>query len=159
VCDSISIEERKTPTVLLVNDGFIIDATSASSNQGMPKMRVVPESVPCECSVYEEIESNINTVMDDVVAALTRPLSDDEKSPQNKAPVETARIVFSGAPEEVNRFFYRQGWGDGLPLAPPTEEAVKEMLTGTKTTKRVVLSTKLPSADCRFLPVNISPSQ
>ncbi|MBN1255509.1 MAG: hypothetical protein JXA50_09580 [Deltaproteobacteria bacterium] len=97
----------------------------------MPKVRVVPESVPCECSVYEEIENNINTVMDDVVAALTRPLSEDEKSPQTKAPEETARIVFSGVTDEVNRFFYRQGWGDGLPLIPPTEEAVKEMLTGT----------------------------
>ena len=33
--------------------------------------------------------------------------------------------------EEVNDLFYRRGWGDGLPIIPPTLERVKEMLKGT----------------------------
>jgi hypothetical protein len=33
--------------------------------------------------------------------------------------------------EEVNRFFYTNGWTDGLPIVPPTEKAVAEMMTGT----------------------------
>jgi len=31
----------------------------------------------------------------------------------------------------VNNEFTKKGWGDGLPLVPPTEENVKKMLTGT----------------------------
>jgi hypothetical protein len=39
--------------------------------------------------------------------------------------------VFSGDLQEVQRFFYKRGWTDGLPILPPTREAVDEMLTGT----------------------------
>ncbi len=32
---------------------------------------------------------------------------------------------------EINELFYKRGWGDGLPIVPPTAERVKEMLRGT----------------------------
>ena len=41
------------------------------------------------------------------------------------------RIVYKGSYEEANSFFYRRGWTDGLPIVPPTEEAVAEIMTGT----------------------------
>ncbi len=69
--------------------------------------------------------------MDDIIAALTRPLTAEEKPPRKKEAEKTSRIVFQGNLEEVNHFFYRKGWADGLPVIPPTEEAVAEMLTGT----------------------------
>ena len=31
----------------------------------------------------------------------------------------------------MNQFYYRKGWTDGLPIFPPTEEAVAEMMKGT----------------------------
>ena len=128
--DSISIEKRNTPTATLINTGFRTDAQSASGLKGMPGLRTIPESVACECSVQTEIETGVNQIMTDVVAALTRPLSpreQDTRAPQR----EFTRIVFSGDSNEINRFFYRRGWSDGLPLVPPTEEAVAEMLEGT----------------------------
>ena len=33
--------------------------------------------------------------------------------------------------EAVNNFFLEKGWSDGLPIIPPTKEAVEEMLAGT----------------------------
>ena len=44
---------------------------------------------------------------------------------------KTSKIVFTGNLEEVNRFIYKSGWSYGMPVMPPTQEAVKEMLTGT----------------------------
>jgi len=79
----------------------------------------------------EEIEAGVGAVMDDIVTALTKPLTDEEKSPEPKEVENLPRIVFKGNLEEVNRFFYKRGWTDGLPIIPPTEEAVREMLTGT----------------------------
>jgi len=120
----------QTPTATLINTGFRTDAQSASGLKGMPGLRSVAETVACECSVLREINDGINQVMNDVVAALTKPLSareQDTRPPQR----ETARIVISGDLSEVNRFFYRRGWSDGLPLVPPTEAAVAEMLQGT----------------------------
>ncbi len=105
------------------------DGRSAASNKGMPHVRIVPETVPCESSVMEETEGAIAQVMDSIVAALTSPLTEDEGSPKPIDKEKPSRIVFSGSFEEVNRYFYKRGWGDGLPLMPPTEEAVKEMLS------------------------------
>jgi len=79
----------------------------------------------------EEIEAGVGAAMDDIVAALTQPLTAEEESPKLKEVEKLPRAVFKGNLEEVNRFFYKRGWADGLPIIPPTEEAVKEMLTGT----------------------------
>ena len=74
----------------------------------------------------------ISGVIDEIVAALTRPLTAEEEVSQSpKESEKPARIIFKGNLEEVNRFFYKRGWTDGLPIIPPTEEAVAEMLTGT----------------------------
>jgi hypothetical protein len=54
-------------------------------------------------------------------------------SPQEE--VETAingeedRVEVRGGMEEVNELFHEQGWTDGLPIIPPTEENVRAMLS------------------------------
>jgi hypothetical protein len=129
--------------VLLANKGFVTDAHSAASSKGMPGIRVIGESVACESTVKSEIEEGIAAVMKDVVEALTSPLSAEEKSPKQqtgKAP----RVAFKGTLQEVNRFYYSKGWTDGLPIIPPTEEAVAEMLTGTDLPRDHVVATLIP---------------
>ncbi len=126
----MAIEKLGTPVVVLVNTGFVNDAHSAASGKGLPSVRIVPEPVLCESNIAEDIASGISSVMDDIVAGLTRPLTPGEASPQ-KETENLSRLVFKGSLSEVNRFFYRRGWTDGLPIIPPTEEAVAEMLTGT----------------------------
>jgi hypothetical protein len=131
VYDAIFIEEHGIPSVPFVFEYFQNDAMSAASSRGMPVVRIVPEAIVSECTVVETINSAITAVFDDMVAALTRPLTADEKSPQPREPENPPRIIFKGNLEEVNRFFYQRGWTDGLPVIPPTEAAVAEMLTGT----------------------------
>jgi len=116
--------------VLLANRGFVNDAHSAASGKGMPGVRVLGTSIACESTVAEDIKSGIDKVFDEIIAELTRPLTEEEKSP--RADVETPpRIAFKGTYEDVNQFFYRKGWGDGLPVVPPSEAAVEEMMKGT----------------------------
>jgi hypothetical protein len=116
--------------VLLANNGFVNDAHSAASGKGMPGIRVLGTSIACESTVTEDIRNGIDGVLDEMIGALTRPLTEEEKSP--RVDIETPpRIAFKGTNEEVNQFFYRKGWGDGLPLVPPSEAAVKEMMKGT----------------------------
>ena len=129
--DAIVAEDLGKPAVPLCNHGFVTDARSAGSGRGMPGLRVVPEKIPSECTVLEEIEEGINSeVLDNIVASLTKPLSADEKSPK-KEEQKFSRIVFKGNLKEVNRFYYKRGWTDGFPIIPPTEEEVVEMMTGT----------------------------
>jgi len=131
VYDAVFIEGMNKPTATLLNEFFVNDAQSAAINKGMPGVRIVPEPVIPECTVMEEIEAGVTGVMDNIVAALTRPLTAEEKSPKPKPVEKPSRIIFKGSLQEVNRFFYQRGWADGLPIIPPTEEAVAEMLTGT----------------------------
>lgn len=116
--------------MLLANEGFVMDARSAASSRGVPGIRILGTPIPCETNEKTEIEKGVADAMESMVSALTRPLSADEKSPQPR--VEKApRIAFAGGYEAVNRYFYRNGWTDGLAIAPPTEKAVAEMMTGT----------------------------
>jgi hypothetical protein len=124
------LEDFGKPVVLLANNGFVADAQSAASSKGMPGVRIIGESVACESTVKSEIEEGISAVMKDVVEALTRPLSAEEKSPKQSTG-KTPRVAFKGSLQDVNQFYYRKGWTDGLPIIPPTAEAVAEMLTGT----------------------------
>ena len=76
------------------------------------------------------IPQKVAAVLDKIIAAATSPLAPEEKSP--KIPAQNLpRIVHKGSLEEINEFFYKQGWAYGMPIMPPTEEAVKEMLKGT----------------------------
>jgi hypothetical protein len=131
VYDSIVIENKNRPTVTFVFEPFLNDALSAASSKGMPVIRVVPEAIVSESTVLEDIETAITAVADDMVGALTKPLAAGERSPRLQEQGTPTRIVFKGSLEEVNRFFYKRGWTDGLPIIPPTEKAVAEMLTGT----------------------------
>jgi hypothetical protein len=131
VYDTVSIEERNTPSVTLVNYGFVNDADSARRGKGMPGLRFLPTAVPCESSIMMDIEGAVDQIMDSIVAALTEPLTQEEAAPPQKTYETPERIIYQGDLEQINRFFYRNGWSDGFPIMPPTEKAVATMLTGT----------------------------
>lgn len=128
--DTILAEELDTPAVVIVNKGFVPDAKTAASGKGMPGARIIASPVIPNCTIEAEIDAGISTVMKDIIDGLTQPLTAVEKSPSPKK-VDNSGIVFTGTLKEVNRFFYKRGWTDGLPVMPPTEEEVAEMLTGT----------------------------
>ena len=47
--------------------------------------------------------------------------------------------------EEINEIYYERGWGDGLPIIPPTEDRVERMLAGIKRKPRDLLGSVPPS--------------
>ena len=134
--NATAVEKLGKPAVAVTNQTYLIEGGSAASSKGIPGLRVVRDTIHCEDWIDEDtdparIEAGIAPVMDGIVAALTKPLTAEEKSPKKKETEKTSGVIFEGDLEEANRFFYRKGWGDGLPMMPPTEKAVAEMLTGT----------------------------
>ncbi len=97
----------------------------------------------CESTIKSEIEEGIAAAMKDVIEGLTKPLTPEEKSPKQQTG-KTARVAFKGNIQEVNQFYYRKGWTDGLPIIPPTEEAVAEMMTGTDLPPDHLVATIIP---------------
>jgi len=130
--DAIRIEKLGKPVAFIVTKCFKSNARLLALSEGLEDLAVAPlilDYVP----PAEEIETlNIaEKVADEVVTALT------EWSPQppDIPAVDEASLVFSGkdsiaAQEDMERFFLNHGWSDGLPLVPPTEEAVERMLEG-----------------------------
>ena len=128
--DTVTVEEAGTPAVVICNEDFLNLAKEISTRTA-PGLRIVSEPVPSENTVMEKAREGISQVIDDIITALTKPLSAEEKSPKAEVRRESPRIGFKGDLEEVNRFFYQRGWTDGLPIIPPTDEKVQEMLKGT----------------------------
>jgi hypothetical protein len=73
------------------------------------------------------------TVIDEVIEALTKPVSEDEFT-ADFAPVSRTGVrqtaLEPDTDDNLQRLFYERGWTDGLPIMLPTEERVAEMLSG-----------------------------
>lgn len=134
-----SFAENLGKPAVMITDPFLENVSRAgASTQGVPGLRLAITHIPINMSggltslagLSEAIRPYITPIIDDIVNALTKPLTSEEASPINEA-IQTSGIVFKGDLEGVNNFFYKSGWAYGMPIMPPTEDAVKEMLTGT----------------------------
>ncbi|MDE3108635.1 MAG: hypothetical protein KGL02_01730 [Acidobacteriota bacterium] len=68
----------------------------------------------------------------EIIAALTKPLTSDEKKPVLRPGAPSRpRVLEPDIEENLQRLFVENGWSDGLPMVLPTEERVAEMLEGT----------------------------
>ncbi len=131
-CDSVTIEDLGKPVIMLSKKGFERDAMLKAEVKNLPGLRITTATIPSNAKSLEPIQEGLTKeVIDNLILGLTGSLTAEEKTPTRKAVQIPPRIAFKGTLEEVNRFFYKTGWSDGLPLIPPTEEAVKEMLQGT----------------------------
>ena len=89
----------------------------------------------------EELQKNVETfVVDQVIKSLT------VQPEETKLPIEPGPkdIVFKGTFEEVNSFFYKKEWSDGLPIVPPATKKVDEFLKFTNRSPDEVIGALLP---------------
>lgn len=130
---------------MICQKGIEHDAVVGVVAKGLPGLRIVTTNIPAGTGQEREIilSGLTKEVVDNIITALTKPLTQEEKSPTIKKTESPARIIFKGSLEEINQFFYTRGWSGGLPVIPPTEEAVKEMLQGTDLPANHVVA-KLP---------------
>jgi hypothetical protein len=178
----MQIETKGKPGVLVVTNNFFSDAESAAMDVGMPTIRIV--RVPAEFYYkarvsVEEMRPVAANAIGAITAALTKPLTAAEAKPKpmDKASVkQTIKVTgksYSEAAEKVNAQFLSNRWSDGLPIVPPTREAVKLMLTGTSraptevlgkvaikngiaTIEKIAINSVMAGAKPEYLPVIIA---
>lgn len=140
------IERLGTPAVLLSKYQYLSSASKGAGARSYPGLRIVtydgpgfvPNGVDCNQWTIETYRGTIANMLDDIIAALTAPLTEEEKAP---APVKDwSTETFTGTLEQVNSWMYTHGWTNGTPVVPPTEEAVKEMLRGTELARDYVVA-------------------
>lgn len=144
------IERLGKPACLLSKYQYLSSASKGASARAYPGLRIVtydgpgfvPNGVDCEQWTIQVYRDTIAGMLDQIVAALTAPLTEEEMCP---APVEDfSHKSFTGTLDELNDLFYAHGWTNGTPITPPTEEAVAEMCRGTDLPRDHVVATLPP---------------
>ena len=147
-------EEAGLPSVVIANTGFINSAHLVGKSWGIDDLRIAEYPGAVAIHSAEVIAKNIEEVLlDRVIDGLT-------KSPQTKAPgtaggAKPGKVVLTGTFDEVNRFFRQQEWTDGLPIVPPTVEAVEAFLAHTDRGADDELAI-LPPAKLKATPRNVA---
>lgn len=129
-------EINGTPGVTLITDIFVGQTARHAMSYGVPFRQYV---VPCEkwfdISEVDEFVRMADNSVDDIIRLLTDPLTEEEKHPK-KLEYDNSDLRFEGkdyteAYGKFQDYFMEHRFTDGLAVAPPTREAVEEMLKGT----------------------------
>jgi hypothetical protein len=91
------------------------------------------------------VVKNIQDVLADEVVRQLTAFDDAQTESANVVEPGIRDIVFTGTLEEVNAHFQRNDWSDGLPIVPPTIEAVEAFLRFTDRAPEEVLGVMHPS--------------
>ncbi len=127
IARTAGMEKRNIPGVALVYNTLVEDAKGATESVATP-VRFVAVPYPPKSLSPQQME----TVMEQIVKALTAPPTEREKKTGMYHPPKPPRIALTGTLDQIQEHFYNKGWTDGLPIVPPTEEKLKAMLKGTK---------------------------
>ncbi len=147
-------EEAGVPSVSLTCEGFIGQAATTATGLGLPSLPVAIVPGHVDVQTVDELRANVlGVTVEGVVQGLTAA---PEKASELVEP-EPGEVVFEGTPDEINRFFYENGWSDGLPIVPPTAARVEEFLRHTDRDGDEQLGVLLPdrrSATVRTIAIN-----
>jgi hypothetical protein len=123
---SAKLEKMGLPGAVLMFDTLLSVADTTRNREGA-ELRYVAIPYPAETMELSKEEKAI----DDILACLTLPLNDNEKQKGYIEAPKRDRIMTRGTLDEIQKYFISNGMTDGLPVIPPTEARVIEMLKGT----------------------------
>ena len=137
--NTCAVERNGKPAVLLVKDNLVVNAERGAGMRMVPKLRIVP----CPLTdlslapdlgpdtIEHMVKPAVIPLVKSLIDGLLAPLSEEECNPEQPKSAEYANRSFTGTFREINKMFYKLGFSNGIPIAPPTREAVDEMLAGT----------------------------
>jgi len=129
----ITAEYLGIPSVVIAGPGFVDQARYTARNNGVPVMRVALYPGAFAADSEETLLINTREILwPQIVEALTKPITAEEKEQAEKAGSGDIRDdVFYGTLDEIDAYFRKQNWTDGLPIVPPTFEKVNEFMKYT----------------------------
>ena len=104
-------------------------AIAVGEDSGYPNLRVVTYPGVIQTHEPETIRKNVEKGLAEEIAKALTILA--EKAESAGRELDEREIVFRGTLEEVNHYFQKKLWSDGLPIIPPTIKKVEEFLKYT----------------------------
>ena len=130
----IAAEVLGIPSVMIAAPGFVKQAKSTASSAGLAELRVAEYPGAFASHTRDELLANTRKVLwPQVKAGLTGNMAPTLASVP-RANGHAGRVTLpaiSGTLAEIQRIFLDSGWTDGLPVVPPTTQAVAEFLKFT----------------------------
>jgi hypothetical protein len=139
---AVSLEKIGKPSVAFVTNRFVEIARTRARKSGMPNARLVFVPHPVSGKTAEQHQVMVagkdpatgKPVTQEVVDALSKPLTDDDKKTGFVETKPVPRLIGPELPENLMRVFVASGYTDYLPIVLPTEQKVSDMLKGTSHT-------------------------
>ena len=125
---SAVVELAGIPSVSMVSSGFVQLARVVSKGLGVELPMTVypgPPMVDSLETVREKVEQHL---LPGIIAGLTTPPRKQTADSRGAAEPRPGEIVYSGDLFAVQEHFHRQLWTDGMPVMPPTRDAVQRFL-------------------------------
>jgi hypothetical protein len=127
------------PTVPVITQSFRELVTSIAYKKGIPGMRMaytphpVTDRPPDLCRKYIEGKDPVSgkPMLDVIAAGLTQPVSAEDKQTGLISRPPRPRLLEPMTPEQIDKYFQENGYTDGFPIIPPTEQRVAAMLKAT----------------------------
>jgi len=151
---SVVLEKRGVPGVFVLSEGYESAVQKTCHRKGMPQLRRVV--TPSPAWGPKTLDEEMPRIMKEIVAQLTTPLSEEEKSAGDILPEGTAPIAMKGNLDEVQEFFIEKKWTDGLPVIPPTEEKVAAMISGTSHPPDEIITDSMPPLNLMVTVKNVA---
>jgi hypothetical protein len=176
----VKMEKLGKPGACFCISGLLSQRKRLAEVNGMPALRIItiPSIEYLSAEGYpEKMKPVASSVFDATIKALTTPLSTTEKHPKpfnyDYKPLKFSGDSYTEAAEKFQQYCVDNYLGDGLPLIPPTREAVAWMLTGTSrspsekigvlsprnglaTIEKIAINAVMAGAKPEYLPVIIT---
>lgn len=137
----MAAEKAGVPTVSIVTTGFLGQARAVAQALGIENLPVAEYPGVVAMDSDEDIKTKVTDVLiNNIFQALTKPIAQSAKLQEPKP----SEIVFTGTLDEIQEFFTRRQWADGLPIIPPTLERVEKFLKFTDRTNDEIIGHLLP---------------
>ena len=123
------VEKMGVPTASIIGSGFLKQAEVILKGIGVPlAIGVYPGApmVDSEAELMRKVEESLAPGLLKGITGDAPVEGDTSVEPQAGA------VVFSGSYDDVQEYFYRNLWTDGLPVTPPTRERVDAFLAFTE---------------------------
>jgi hypothetical protein len=119
-------EKAGIPAALIVTEGFVDTARETSEGEGVFGLPIAAYPGHTAVDTMELLtKKTTEIVLPAVINILTVQPPAVTQLPGEHEPTD---IVFKGTFEEVNTYYLKQIWGDGLPIVPPTLAKVQEFM-------------------------------
>lgn len=123
------VEKLGIPTASIIGSGFLKQAEVVTRGLGLP----LPFGVYPGAPMVDSEEELKRKVEESLAPGLLRALTESSQASIAQRPVEpeAGSVVLTGTLDEIEEYFHRQLWTDGLPIIPPTRQRVEAFLRFT----------------------------